>query len=166
MMITAVPRIRGSLVGASLLLAWDAVLSGGFVLSILVSPVWFLVSLAKAIIQRPGWRVGLTRILVPVLTLGLVLGNAAMQTRIASANAKRIIEACEQFRIANGRYPSTLDELKPGYLASVPRAKYSLMFGNFWYWSLDGKTRLMWVVIPPFGRKIYDFEGRKWGSLD
>jgi hypothetical protein len=40
------------------------------------------------------------------------------------------------------------------------------MFGDFRYWSPEGKPRLMWTEIPPFGRKIYNFEGGKWGSLD
>lgn len=159
-------RIRGSLVGAFVLLAWDAVVSGSFMASILVCPVWCVVSLVKAVIQRPGWKIGLSRILVPALTLGLVLGNAALQSRIAGANAQRIIGACEQFRVANGRYPSQLKELEPRYLGSLPRAKYSLVFGEFRYWSFEGKHRLMWVAIPPFGRRIYDFERREWGSLD
>jgi len=159
-------RIRGSLVGAFVMIAWDAVVSGSFTASIFVCPVWCVVSLIKAVIQRPGWKIGLSRILVPALTLGLVLGNAALQSRIAGANAERIIGACEQFRDANGRYPGQIEELVPRYLGSVPRAKYSLAFGEFKYWSLEGKHRLMWVAIPPFARRIYDFERRKWGSLD
>ena len=163
---SAVSRIRTSLIGAALLLAFDAVISGSFLLSMLVCPFWFLVSLAKNIIRRSGWRVTLARIAIPALTLALVLGNAAVQSRIARANADRIIKACEQFTAANGGYPTNLDELLPRYLRSVPRAKYSVAFGDFSYWSLEGRHGLMWIAVPPFGRRIYRFEHRKWGSLD
>lgn len=156
----------GSLVGMFLLLAWDAAISGSFLVSLLVCPVWFVVSLAKGVIRRPGWKVGLSRLVVPTLTLGLVLGNAHLQSMMATINAERIIRACEQFRVASERYPTRLQELVPGYIGSVPRAKYSLAFGEFRYWSHEGRHRLMWVVVPPFGRKIYDFEHRQWGFLD
>jgi hypothetical protein len=71
--------------------------------------------------------------------------------------------ACEQFRLANGRYPDQLDELVPKHLRSIPQAKYSLVYGDFRYWNMEGKPRLMWTVILPFGRKIYNFERREWG---
>ena len=109
---------------------------------------------------------GLYRIAVPVLTLAIVDGNAALQSTIATANAERIIVACEQFRLANGRYPDQLDELVPKHLRSISQAKYSLVYGDFRYWNIEGKTRLMWTVIPPFGRKIYNFERREWGFID
>jgi len=158
-------RIRGSLVGAAVLLAWEAALSGSFLVSILVCPVWCLVSLVKNVIWRPGWRVALSRTVVPALTLGLVLSNAALQSRIAHANAERIIKACEQFSAANGRYPSKLDELVPGYLPAVPRAKYCLMDCDFWYLEYKDRHTLMWVAIPFFSRPYYDFEERRWGVI-
>jgi len=158
--------IRVSIGGALVLLAWDAVLSGSFLLSFMVCPIWFLVSVLKNAIQRPGWRLALLRIAIPVLTLGLVLANNAFQLRIAEANAPRIVAACEDFHAANGKFPKTLDELVPRYMPAVPRAKYCLDYGEFRYWNLDGHPILVWYVVPPFGRKIYDFENRRWNYLD
>ena len=161
------PGIGGSIAGACVLLAWDAVLSGSFLTSYLVCPIWFLVSVIKNAIQRPGWRLALLRIAVPALTLGLVFGNSMLQCEIAEANAERIIKACEEFRAANGKYPGTLEDLVPGYLKSVPRAKYCLMFGEFRYWNGEQVPAMLeWCKIPPFGRKIYHFEDRRWGYLD
>ena len=68
-------KIRGCLVGASVLLAWDAAGTGSFLLSVLVCTVWIIVSLVKAVIQRPGRGLGLFRIAVPVLTLAIVGGQ-------------------------------------------------------------------------------------------
>jgi hypothetical protein len=158
--------IRVSIGGAFVLLAWDAAFTGSFGLSFLVCPIWFLVSILKNPIQRPGWRLALLRTAIPALTLGLVLANNAVQFRIAEANAPRIIAACEEFHAANGRFPQTLDELVPRYMRSIPRAKYCLEFGEFRYWDLDGHPILVWYVVPPFGRKIYDFENRRWNYID
>jgi hypothetical protein len=159
-------QMRGSLVGSLILLTFDAALSGSFLMSILVCPVWFLVSLARNLIRRPGWKVALSRIMLPAVTLGLVLANSSLQSSIAAANAQRIIDACEQFRVANGTYPSKLDELVPRHLASVPRAKYSLALGEFRYWKYKEDSSLMWVAIPPYGRRIYSFERRRWNYVD
>ena len=152
--------IRWSLIGASTLLVFDA-LFGSFI-SAGVCPIWFLVSFVKAIKKRPGWGIGLSRIVIPVLTLAIVGCNANIQSKIASANAERIIVACDQFRAATGEYPDHLDEIVPTYLSSIPRAKYALMFSDFRYWNLEGSHLLMWDKNPPFGRMIYDFERREW----
>lgn len=152
--------IRGSLIGAFILLAVDA-FCGTFI-SAGVCPIWFLVSLVKAIKKRPGWGIGLSRIVIPVLVLAIVSGNAALQSTITNTNAERIIAACEQFRAATGKYPDQMHELVPRYLSSIPRARHALMFSDFRYRSLEGNHQLMWDERPPFGRKIYDFEQRKW----
>ena len=159
-------RIRGTLFGMVSLLAFDIAILGSFTLSLIVCPVWFLVSTVKAIIQRPGWRIGLSRVAIPVLTIAIVWGNATLQKKVGGANAEQIIKACEQFHEANGRYPTQLSELVPNHLKSVPRSKYCLMFSEFRYISSDRKHIFVWVIIPPFGRKTYDFEEGRWGILD
>jgi hypothetical protein len=152
--------IRGSIIGASVLLLFDAV--NGTFISAGICPIWFLVSLVKTIRKRPGWGIGLSRIAIPVLALAIVAGNAAIQSKVANANAELIIVACEQFRAATGKYPDQLGELVPKYLSSIPRAKYSLAFSDFRYRNLNGNHLLMWDERPPFGRRMYDFESRKW----
>jgi hypothetical protein len=157
--------IRVSIGTALVLLAWDVVCSGSFLLSFIVCPIWFLASILKNAIQHPDWRLALLRITIPAMTLGLVLANDAVQLRIAEANSLRIVAACEEFDAANGTFPKSLDELVPRYLPSIPRAKYCLTNGDFVY-STSGKPMLVWYVIPPFGRRIYDFESRQWHYLD
>ena len=152
--------IRGSIIGAFVLLVFDAV-NGTFV-SAGVCPIWFFVSLVKAIRKRPGWGIGLSRIAIPVLSLAMIAGNATIQSKIANTNAERIIVACEQFLATRGNYPDQLDELVPKYLSSIPRAKYALMFSDFRYRNLEGNHRLMWAENPPFGRRTYYFEHREW----
>ena len=155
-----------SIGGAFVLLAWDAAFTGSFLMSNCVCPIWFVFSILKNAIQRPGWRLAFLRIAIPALTLGLVLANDAVQFRIAKARAARVVTACEEFHVANGKYPRSLDELVPRHMPSIPRAKYCLVFGEFRYWNMDGSPMLVWYVVPPFGRKIYDFENRRWNYID
>ena len=144
----------------------DAAVYGSILLSIFACPIWFLASAVKNIVKKPGWRIALIRLALPLLTLGIVVGNSALQSRIAKFNAERIVVAVEQFRSTNGSYPNKLDELVPRYLEAVPRAKFCLVFSEFMYLTSNEQHTLMWVSIPPFGRPTYNFEQRKWGYLD
>ncbi len=157
--------IRVSIGAAAVLLAWDAGFSGSFLMSLIFCPIWLLLTILKNAIQRPGWSLALMTIAIPALTLGLAIANNAVQLRIAEANAARIIAACEEFHAAKRRFPKTVNELVPGYMPSVPRAKYCLAWGEFVYFNY-GKPMLVWCVVPPFGRRIYDFEARRWSYID
>jgi hypothetical protein len=159
------PGVRGSIVGSLGLLAWD-VAAGSYVTSLLACPIWFLVSVTKSAIQRPRWTVALVRAGIPLVTLAVVLGNSAVQSRIAKTNARRIVAACEQFNAGNGRFPRTLDELVPEYLKFIPRAKYCLFWDKYQYFNDDGHPLLVWVDIPPHGRPTYNFQNRRWGYVD
>jgi hypothetical protein len=156
--------IKRSVVAAAFLLVWDGAMFGSFLMSSLFCPIWFLVSLLKNAIERPGWGLALVRIGIPALTLGLVRANSAVQLGVAEANAQRVVVACEEYHAANGRFPKKLDELVPQYMNSVPRAKYCLA-GDFAYHNF-GTPMLVWQVVPPYYRKIYNFDTRSWSYLD
>jgi hypothetical protein len=158
--------IKRSVVAAAVLLAWDGALYGSCLTSMLVCPIWFLVSLLKNAIERPGWGLALVRIGIPALTLGLVSANNAVQLRVAEANAQRVVAACEEYHAANGRFPKNLDELVPQYMNSVPFAKYCLLQPSRFDYHNFGTPMLVWQVVPPYYRKIYNFETRGWSYLD
>jgi hypothetical protein len=156
--------IAGSLCIAAVVLFWDVGNEGFYGLSLVVCPLWFLISAAKNAIWRPGWRTAIPRVSMPLLTFAIAFGNGNLQWKISDANAQRVIKACEEFRVANGRYPSKLDELVPKYLSSVPPAKYCL-FGNFWYVNSQGHPMLWWNRYG-FYRRIYTFDEKRWSNLD
>ena len=52
------------------------------------------------------------------------------------------------------------------FIAEIPRAKYVLIADKFSYFVSDSRHSLMYVEVPPFGRKIYTFEDHKWTYLD
>ena len=160
--------VRGSIGAAAIVLTFDVVLSGSFLVSSLLCPIWILVSLLKSAIHRPGWGLALARILIPVLTFCLVRANNTFQLSVAETNGQRIVAACEEYHAANGRFPRKLDELVPKYMNSVPVAKYTLgPWGRFIYVSSKpADAMLFWHIVPPHYRKIYRFETRSWSYLD
>lgn len=158
------PGVGKSLAGALALLFFDVVFMGSYLLSFMVCPIWFLVSVMKNAIQRPGWGIALLRISIPPLTLALVMANNSFQLNIADENAPLIIAACERFYTDNSKYPMTLDDLVPRYLPSIPRAKYCLG-GEFQYWNCEEHPMLVWQVVGSC-RKIYTFDDRRWSYLD
>jgi hypothetical protein len=158
--------LSGSLMTAGVLLALDVLLYGSFLFSFFVGPIWLLFAIAKAIVRRNNWALALKRVLIPLITLGVVFGNAWLQSRVARVNAELIIDACARYKTNTGVYPAKLGDLVPGYMRSVPRAKYALLWGDFFYMDYKDQHSLMWIEIPPFGRPFYDFEKAKWGFLD
>ena len=166
------PRLRdgltaiyGSLACSLVVLLLDVVTSGSYLFAALICPIWFLITLVRTIVRRPSFGVAAARLFLPLLTLMLVIANHSLQKRIAMGNATRLIQACEQYREANGDYPQRLSDLVPRYLKSIPRAKYCLTFGDFQYWGPPHPI-LVWCEIPPFGRRVYSLDTREWNYLD
>lgn len=148
-----------------MLLAWDVVYAGSFLLTLMVVPIWLLVSILKNAIERSRWEISLLRIAIPALTLGLVLANNAVQLRIARANSALLVAACNEYNTANGQFPKALEELVPRYLPCVPRAKYCVT-GKFLYMNYQGHALLVWYSFPVFGKNVYDFEKGRWSYRD
>ncbi len=143
---------------------FDVGFDGFYMFSIEICPLWFLISFVKNVLSRPGWRIAVFRISMPLLTLAIAMSNGNLQWKISDANAERVIKACDDFRSVNGRYPKTLDELVPKYFPSVPPAKHC-MSGEFHYCNFDGYPSLMWSRYG-FYTRIYDFNSRRWGNVD
>ena len=102
-----------------------------------------------------------------VMTLVLLRPNRAGSER-ARKNAEQIIAACRAFHAQHGRFPLTLEELVPGFLPSVPPAKYAGPHFGFTYEVGPGDKRhvLGWTEVIPFGRPYYVLEEDRWGYLD
>jgi hypothetical protein len=158
--------IKGSVVGAAVLLTWDALIGGTFMTSMLVCPIWFLVSLIQNAIERPGWDIALVRIGLPASLFGLVLVNNKFQLQVADARAQRVIAACVAYHAANGKFPEKLNELVPQYMPYVPSARYCPGPWSQFHYFNRGTTTLFWYVFPPYDRKIYTFDTKSWSYLN
>ena len=104
--------------------------------------------------------------------LYLLLGVATaatmrFHTATAQNHAAQVIEACRAYQARRGVLPDRLEELVPEFLPAVPRAKYTLQWGEFTYWASEKESHtLMYVAFPPFGRRLYHFEEARWSQLD
>jgi hypothetical protein len=152
-----------SFLGAAVLLQLDIGFEGSYLHSIVICPIWFLVSVATNIISRPGWGIALFRVAIPATTLGIVLVNTDWQWKMGDANAAVVIRAVEEFRDINGRFPTNLEELVPRFLSSIPRAK-NCGRGEFLYIG-SNEPILAWHKIG-FCRKVYSFRTKQWRHLD
>ena len=112
----------------------------------------FKLRLSKAAVTSIGGFAALTII---------VYGNV-----IARERAESLVVAVEQFHAKHGRYPERLGEIVPEFIPEIPKAKYVLIADRFRYFKSDSRHSLMYVEIPPFGRRIYTFEDRRWTTLN
>jgi hypothetical protein len=127
-----------------------------------VGALWARRRGAAALARSRALRAGM------YLFLGaLTLGAMRLHVTTAETHAARVIEACRAFELRHGMLPDRLEQLVPEFLASVPRAKYTLAWGQFTYSTTGSKRHtLMYVTLPPFGRRIYSFENARWSQLD
>jgi len=128
-----------------------------------------LVSLFRGVRRNEG-RMTVIRSVVAVAWFALpeatIDANLWIDAR-AAERASLVVRAVEAYREDHGAYPATLTELVPGYLPYVPRAKPTSM-GTFEYrMPRDGSAPTLWyVVLPPFGRRAYHFDERRWITID
>lgn len=105
-----------------------------------------------------------------LLIMTFVIKN--INNRIAYENAKIIIAACEQYKIKKGAYPDRLNDLVPGYLTRIPVARYTGIAGWKYFHHPNRGTAegdyylLQFTYEPPFGRRAYHSQTKKWRSMD
>jgi hypothetical protein len=167
------PPVRRTAAALSVLFLADLGFAGQGLLSLLVACVGLglLASGALWAVVRGG-AAPLVRSRVLRAGMYLLLGVAtvaAMQFHSATArnHAAQVIDACRAYQARHGMLPDRLEELVPEFLPAVPRAKYTLQWGEFTYWTSEKKSHtLMYVALPPFGRRVYHFEEARWSQLD
>jgi hypothetical protein len=155
------------MVAAVVLYVGDAFFMGQGVWATLPSLVMILGLLVRAAASDRHRRASIAATLavwfmVPVVTIATIYANNALARHRADA----LIVAVEAYRAKHGDYPRALEDLVPEQIASVPRAKYTVAFGEFDYANLEGSASLMYTTLPPFGRPYYQFNEHRWGYLD
>jgi hypothetical protein len=166
---------RGILFVTIAALAWagvDALIFGQGVIGVLVCAVGLLYLLPRALVAygEPAlFRLRLAKAGVTIAAGALAVASIAYALSVADDRAAIVISAVESFKAKQGRYPDRLDELAPAFLPVVPSAKPYGMLGEFRYLSSpppEGRHTLVYVVVPPFLRKLYHFEEQRWSALD
>jgi hypothetical protein len=164
--------MKRTAIALSLLFAFDLGYAGQGLFSLLVSSGGVLLLAAGAIRSALGGAAPLARSRAMRAALYLALGVAAFGTAgfhraTGEAHAARVIDACAAFEARHGALPNRLQDLVPDFLPAVPRARFTLAYADFVYSAAPNRDHtLMYVTLPPFGRRIYHFERRQWSQLD
>lgn len=96
----------------------------------------------------------------------LAFGVKMFNTSLAHDRAEAIIAAAEQFKTKKGAYPERLEQLVPEFMPAIPGAKIVISDFGFKYTATPQSHEIMYVGMPPYGRRIYSFEQRSWRSMD
>ena len=86
------------------------------------------------------------------LGAGLHVAAARGNAVIAGRRLELMVSAAEKYKAKYGKYPENPEALAPEFLAKVPRAKYTLLWGGFYI--ADGK--IMYVSPMMFMTSGYD----------
>jgi hypothetical protein len=164
--------VKRTAIALAVLFVLDLGYAGQGMYSLLVAVIGFSLLTAGAVWSAARGAAPRARSRALRASLYLMLGVAAFATTrfhqaTAEAHAARVIDACRAFDARHGKLPNRLVDLVPEFLPAVPRAKFTLAYGQFEYSAFDEhRHTLMYVAFPPFGRRIYHFEGARWSQLD
>jgi hypothetical protein len=113
-------------------------------------------------------RHGLRMIAIYVALAVAVIATIRVNNGVARAHAERIVAALKLYKAKHGAYPVRLQQLVPEYLPAVPLAKYALAFNQYSYWYHPDEEEgfLMYVPVPPFGRRLYRLSDGQWLYMD
>ncbi len=163
------PKILKNVLFALSLFLIDAFLLNQGIIA-LVTLVFVLPILIIRVILKWKDKVLLKRRFVVIVICSvmvfLIIASNRINNKIALDRASTIISACNQYRIEHGVYPDKLNDLIPKYLDSIPPSKYVVSHNQFRYISSKDSHSLMFISIPPFGRRYYVLEEKRWGFMD
>ncbi len=131
--------------------------------------LYTLVRLGQAVWRRQQ-RLVLARAGAAVVWFALpvsVLDTNRWLNARAAERAAEVVRAVDAYEHDQGSYPRSLSALVPRYLPEVPQAKPTVM-GDFRYIppARGRAPTLLYVELPPFGRRAYHFDERVWFTID
>jgi hypothetical protein len=165
----SVPSLPRVAICAALLVFLDAFAFNQGAIAAVVGAWLVLVSLPRTFLSRQFTTVRAPRlrnIAIYFSAVILVFVLNGINNGIAQDRATGLVTAVHAYHAANKAYPASLAQLVPAHIASVPRAKYTLLFSDFTYFASGDDARLLYVDLPPYGRPVYSFNQKSWGYLD
>jgi len=162
--------IRDSWRFAALLFVIDGICLGQFGFAALLLGWTLLVRVPMIVLAWKDQPLRAFRIKKVALYLLAVVGIMALfifNRQVGTQRANELVRAVEAYSSKHGQFPQSLDQVVPDFMSSIPLARYTFAANDFSYKAAaDGKHVLSWTVIPPFARKSYTFEEKRWVTLD
>ena len=131
--------------------------------AVVLAMVCGILAILGAILRKRWWPVLVWAIFFFAVLSSAWTGRAitTRQRETAFAAAQPLITAIVNFHTANGRYPSTVDELIPTYLDRKPHARLGFRDADFRMSSYDERAQVM-LELPFRKLAIYSFEAMSW----
>jgi hypothetical protein len=163
--------LLGTIVFAACVYVFDALVVGQGVIGVVVFSIALVAGGIKTLIaahrkDQAQVRLRAARIGVYFVMALAIFATIYINNRIAAHRAEAVIAACRRYQAKYHLLPGQLRELVPEFLPNVPKAKYTLDFGDFVYSSTQESHRLSYTVFPPFLRTSYSFEANRWTTRD
>jgi hypothetical protein len=162
--------VRVSVFLAICLFIIDAFLLGTVAIAALATPVivlWMLPKTLFALNRKDELLIRSMKTCVYTIMVVAVIAAYVGNDRMARNGAEEIVAAVNQYKGDLKQYPVSLNELTPKYLGHIPRAKYTLNYGEYYYrLNEHGQATLMYHVLPPFKRRVYRFAHQNWITID
>ena len=95
-----------------------------------------------------------------------IIGIFKFNAYLGGENANIVINAINSYYADTGLYPDNLNQLIPNYLDSIPSCAYRIMDYKYRYYVDQDNAFLMWTMIPPWGRRRYNFKNAEWRYFD
>ena len=150
--------MRNHLIIVSLILALEAWLGIGLIgdgVGIVCAIVFVILAIVEKRHRAQQFRNAAIYALLLIATLSVISANA----RLAQRRAIPVISAVNRYRSGHGQYPATLEEFVPAYLPSIPRAGFTRVSRDFWYY--NGRPQLYFAGMF-HGVFAYDFSTESW----
>ena len=164
------PGLRKTLAFCGLFLALDIFFVGVPMLGVyagLALVLWLIPRIFVAW-KRPELRRHRTSVaLIIAFVLAADCGAYLASEIVAERRVVEVADAMARYRSARSAYPLRLQDLVPAYLPAIPEAKpVSMMAGGPIYLFDPNLPMLMYVSIPPFGRRVLNVVTREWTDVD
>jgi hypothetical protein len=161
--------LQRSVITAVCLLVLDVFVFGQgaiAIITLVAVAFWFIPKTLFAWKRKEMLVTWALKVLIYSVMAGVILTANAVNNHLAKTKAEHLIVAVNKYKEQYQRYPSTLDELVPQLVTDIPKAKYTVLYNNFFYTNREGHATLMYFDFPPFGRPYYDFNKQEWGYID
>ncbi|MFZ5897523.1 MAG: hypothetical protein ACOY0T_41120 [Myxococcota bacterium] len=156
------------LVAIGALFSLDVFALGIGVCTLLVAYVMLVVGVIKLVRgcfgDRKLIRHGALIVALHATIVALTNATVSWQQRMADERAAAIVLALKSYKAQHAACPSTLGALVPEYLPEIPRAKYTLAFGDFEYRHERHSGQLSYTRLPPFSRATFYCDTESWGE--